>query len=200
MKQETEQPLALDGRTRKSRTSKAGLSGWRKELWDWSKALIIAFTIVLLLRAFVFQLSTVRSISMQPTLYENEWLFINKIVYDFGKPKRGDVVILKDPSVGPDRKDYLVKRVIGEPGDTLEIRNGQLYINGTLIVEPYTDVKIEDGDFAPVTVSDGHYFVMGDNRHRNASKDSRAFKEVPEELIKGRGDFILWPISKWAKL
>jgi signal peptidase I len=197
MRQQAE-PAASGGRKRS--VQRMGLSGWRKELWDWSKALIVAFVIVLLLRAFVFQLSTVKKISMQPTLYENEWLFINKIVLKLGSLDRGDVVILKDPSEGPDRKEYLVKRIVGIPGDTLKIRNGQLYINGVLKIESYTDVKIEDGDFGPVKVDPGSYFVMGDNRHMDASKDSRTFKQVPENLIKGRADLIIWPISRWAKL
>jgi signal peptidase I len=197
MRQQAE-PVASGSRRRS--VQKQGLSGWRKELWDWSKALIVAFVIVLLLRAFVFQLSTVKSYSMQPTLYEHEWLFINKIALEFGSLSRGDVVILKDPDTGPGRKEFLVKRIIGLPGDTLEIRGGQLYINGELKVESYTDVKIEDGDFGPTKVSPGHYFVMGDNRHQSASKDSRTFKEVPVENFKGRADFIIWPVSKWANL
>ncbi|MGG1311689.1 MULTISPECIES: signal peptidase I [Cohnella] len=184
----------------KARASRPARPAWVKEALDWAKALAIALIIVFLLRAFVFQLSTVKSISMQPTLYEKEWLFINKISYEFGHPERGDVVILRDPSEGPDRKPLLVKRIIGMPGDTLEIRGGQLYINGELKVEPYTDSAIEDGDFGPVTVSEGHYFVMGDNRRFGASKDSRTFKEVPESLIIGKAEAILWPITRWARL
>jgi signal peptidase I len=197
MRRQTE---ATESGNRKRSAQKMGLSGWRKELWDWSKALIVAFLLVLLLRAIVFQLSTVKSYSMEPTLREHEWLFINKIVLNIGKLDRGDVVILKDPSEGPDRKQFLVKRIVGIPGDTLEIRDGQLYINGALKVEPYTDVLIEDDDLAALTVAAGHYFVMGDNRHKSASKDSRKFKQVPEELIKGRADLIIWPISRWDKL
>lgn len=197
MRQHTE---SVASGSRKRSTQRSGLSGWRKELWDWSKALIVAFVIVLLLRAFVFQLSTVKSFSMEPTLNENEWLFINKIILDIGSLDRGDVIILKDPSEGEGRKEFLVKRIIGIPGDTLEIRNGQLYLNGELKVEPYTDAAIEDGDYGPLKVDAGHYFVMGDNRHLNASKDSRSFQQVPEDMVKGRADFILWPISRWAKL
>jgi signal peptidase I len=197
MSQQAE-PIASKGR--RSSPQRPRMSGWRKELLDWSIALIVAFIIVIVLRVFVFQLSTVKSISMQPTLYEHEWLFINKATLKFGSLDRGDVVILKDPSEGPDRKQFLVKRIIGIPGDTLEIRTGQLYINGELTVEPYTDAVIEDGDFGPVKVNAGHYFVMGDNRHQYASKDSRKFDQVPEELIKGRADLIVWPISRWAKL
>jgi len=185
---------------KKEKAYKPGLSGWRKELWDWTKALLIAAVIVLLLRAYVFQLSTVKKVSMQPTLRENEWLFVNKIALKLGDPKRGDVVIFEEPSGDGGKKEFLVKRIVGVPGDKLEIRGGELYVNGDLKVEPYTDSKIEDGDLAPTTVSEGHYFVMGDNRHRNASKDSRAFGEISGDLIEGRADFIVWPIIKLKKL
>ncbi|QMV41408.1 signal peptidase I [Cohnella cholangitidis] len=202
MSQPLEPATSSGGGRRRSvqKEKKPILTGWRKELWDWSKALIVAVAIVLLLKAFVFQLSTVKKISMEPTLHENEWLFINKIVLKIGNLDRGDVVILKDPTEGSEGKEYLVKRIVGIPGDTVEIREGELYINGDLKVESYTDVKIEGEDFPLTTVSAGHYFVLGDNRHASASRDSRAFKEVPEELIKGRADLIIWPISRWAKL
>ncbi|MFC5470783.1 signal peptidase I [Cohnella suwonensis] len=198
MKQQSEPIAPSGGRRRASR--RPVFIGWRKELWDWTRALVVAAAIVLLLQAYVFQLSTVKKVSMEPTLHENEWLFVNKISLEFGSVKRGDVVVLKDPSNGPEHKEYLVKRVIGMPGDTLEIRSGELYVNGELTVEPYTDSKIEDGDYGPTTVSAGHYFVMGDNRHERASRDSRAFNEVPESMIKGRADLIIWPISRWTKL
>lgn len=195
-----QKPQKAEKTAKVRKDNKPALSGWRKELWDWTKALVVAVIIVLLLKQYVFQLSTVKKVSMEPTLHENEWLFVNKIALEIGSLERGDVVILKDPSEGTDRKEFLVKRIVGIPGDTLEIRAGELYINGDLKVEPYTDVKIEDGDFGPATVSPGHYFVMGDNRHKSASKDSRAFKEVPENLIQGRADLIVWPISRWTKL
>ncbi|MBB6673284.1 signal peptidase I [Cohnella nanjingensis] len=184
----------------RSRAVKPPRPAWLREVVDWAKAIAIALVIVFLLKTFVFQLSTVKSISMQPTLYEREWLFINKIVYETGHPKRSDVVVLKDPSNDDGKKKFLVKRVIGVPGDTVEARGGQLYLNGELKVEAYTDAAIEDGDFGPVKVSDGHYFVMGDNRHKDASKDSRTFKEVPEKAIIGRAEFILWPITRWTQL
>lgn len=175
-------------------------SVWRRELWEWLRALGIAFTIVILLWAFVFRLSTVKGESMEPTLYEHEWLFVNKVAYELGTPKAGDVVILKDPSEGPDKKKFLVKRIIGVPGDTIEGRGGQLYVNGELRVEPYTDSPIEDGDFGPVKVEDGKYFIMGDNRRLGASKDSRTFGEVPKSLLLGRTEFIMWPIVRWKSL
>ncbi|WEK53655.1 MAG: signal peptidase I [Candidatus Cohnella colombiensis] len=197
----TEQSQTVNHKRRVSeKREKRPMSGWKKELWDWTKALGISLIVVLLLRAYVFQLTTVKNISMQPTLYEGEWLFVNKISYQFTSPNHQDVIILEDPDGVPDHKDFLVKRIVGVPGDTIEIRNHQLYVNGTLTIEPYTEVNIEDSDFGPVTVTQGHYFVMGDNRHLNGSRDSRAFHEISADSIQGRAELILWPISRWAKL
>lgn len=194
-------PSAISGPTAgKRRRFRRQWAEWRSELWGWIRTLAIAIGMVLLLRAHVFQISTVKSISMQPTLYENEWLFINKIVYSFGHPRRGDIVVLRDPEEDADGRRYLVKRVIGEPGDTVEIRNGFLYVNGERLIEPYTDSVIEDGDMSPVRVGEGHYFVMGDNRRFAASRDSRSFREVPEDRIVGRAEFILWPVASWKRL
>ncbi|BBH22695.1 hypothetical protein Back11_40400 [Paenibacillus baekrokdamisoli] len=201
------QPLAKP--VNKEKSSKKGKQGkpqgkkpvWTTELWEWSRTLIIAVIVVLLLHFFVFNLSTVKGQSMQPTLYEKEWLFVNKYTYMFGgSPQISDVIILKDPSNGEDKKEYLVKRVVGIPGDTIEIRQGQLYRNGELVVEPYTDTEIADFDYGPIKLKTDTYFVMGDNRHARASKDSRSFGPVPLDMIRGRADFILWPIIKLKAL
>ena len=97
-------------------------NGWAAELWDWVKTIAIAFVIMVLLNMFVFNLSMVKGESMQPTLVASERLFINKVVYRFSEPSHGDVIVLKDPSDGPDKKEFLVKRVVGVPGDTIEVR------------------------------------------------------------------------------
>lgn len=174
---------------------------WAAELWDWGRTLVIAVTIVLLVHYFVFNLSTVEGHSMEPTLLEKEWLFVNKLSYRFGSPERGDVIILEDPSEnGPEKKKFLVKRIIGIPGDTIEIRDRQLYRNGELIIEAYTDSEIDDMDYGPIKIDADKYYVMGDNRHANGSKDSREFGPVSRELIQGRADFILWPITKMNAL
>ncbi|MFC5649820.1 signal peptidase I [Paenibacillus solisilvae] len=190
----------------KEKPGKAGKQGsnkppWITEVWDWSRTLSIAVIVVLLFHYFVFNLSTVKGQSMEPTLYEKEWLFINKYTYKFGgSPERSDIIILKDPSEGVGKKEYLVKRVVGIPGDTIEIRQGQLYRNGQLVVESYTDTEIEDLDYGPLKLDDDRYFVMGDNRHARASKDSRIFGPVSKDMIRGRADFILWPIIKLNSL
>ncbi len=174
---------------------------WLTELLDWTRTLGIALVLVVLVNLFLFNLSKVEGHSMEPTLVPHEWLFINKIGYRLGDPQRGDVVIVNDPSTdGANSGKYLVKRIIGIPGDTIEIRGGQLYVNGTLQVEAYTDAAIEDEDYGPAVVEKDRYFIMGDNRHAGASKDSRMFGTVPSKLIKGEAEFVLWPITKWNKL
>ncbi|BCG57223.1 signal peptidase I [Paenibacillus sp. URB8-2] len=169
---------------------------WIAEFRDWMIMAIVVFAVMSLLNLFVFNISMVKGHSMQPTLYEGERLFINKITLAFTDPKRGDIVVLHDPSSGPERKEYLVKRVVGIPGDIVEVREHKLYVNGKPVVESYVDAAIEDADFTPVPVGRGFYFVMGDNRHAGASKDSRFIGAIPLEIIVGKAAFIWWPLSK----
>lgn len=175
-------------------------NSWAAELWDWVKTIAIAFVIMVLLNMFVFNLSMVKGESMQPTLVASERLFINKVVYRFSAPSHGDVIVLKDPSDGPDKKEFLVKRVVGVPGDTIEVKDQKLYVNGAAQQEGYTDVPIEDPGFEPIVLEEGRYFVMGDNRHLGKSKDSRMFGSVKESDIVGRAEFIFWPLSEIKKL
>ena len=166
------------------------------ELVDWLKALIAAVVIVWVLNQFVFHLSRVEGHSMDPTLADGEWLFVNKLVYLLRRPQAGDIVILENPLGG--REKYLVKRIIGVPGDKIEIMGGKLYRNGEPVDEPYTDSMIEDGDWGPGVVPEGTFFVMGDNRRRGESNDSRNpyIGWVPHSSIKGKADYILWPFGK----
>ncbi|WP_433945409.1 signal peptidase I [Paenibacillus sp. SN-8-1] len=182
-----------DGRQQATSGSQRGL---RAELWDVIRTIGIAFIILLLLNIYVFNLSVVKGQSMEPTLEESERLFVNKIIYDFRDPKPGDVVVLKDPSIGPDKKEYLVKRIVAAPGDTVEVRGHQLFVNNTALNEPYTDIQIEDADFGPVILKSDEYFVMGDNRHAGRSKDSRYFGNVKKKEIIGRAEFVFWPLTK----
>ncbi|UUZ82980.1 signal peptidase I [Paenibacillus sp. P26] len=183
-----------------SRTGEETETGLLMEVWDWFKSIVIAMIVVILLHQFVFHLSTVKGASMQPTLEEGEWLFINKTVRITGSVHRGDVVVIKEPSGEDGLHPFLVKRVVAVAGDEVSVRSGKLYVNGQEAKEAYTDAPIEDGRFEPYTVAKGHIFVMGDNRHRYASYDSRTFGAVPLTDIEGRAQWIVWPLNKFRSL
>lgn len=157
----------------------------------WGFIFLFALVVAILANQYVISLSVVSGTSMRPTLHNGDRLLVNKWDLLFGKPHRGDVITFEDPE---EKGRYLVKRVVGVPGDTIEVKNGKLYRNGTLADEPYVDVSIEDGDFTPIKVLTGTVFVMGDNRHRYASRDSRYHSVglVPYGLISGKVEIILW--------
>lgn len=175
-------------------------TGFLREVWEWMKSLVIALCVVVLIHQYVFHLSTVKGSSMQPTLEEGEWLFINKIVRYFGSPERGDIIVVKDPESDNSDHPYLVKRVVAVAGDEVHIRQGKLYINGEAVKESYTDSLIEDGRIEPYKVKPGEVFIMGDNRHRYASLDSRSFGAVPLSKVEGRAEWILWPVNRMRPL
>jgi signal peptidase I len=140
----------------------------------------------------VAQAFRVQGTSMLPLLEDSERIVVNKFVYRFHPIERGDVVVFwypKDPSVS------FIKRVIGMPGDTVELRNGALYVNDTRLREGYVRPNYKDDEsYPPVEVKKGYYYVLGD--HRNSSNDSRNWGEVPERYIYGKAFFRFWPLSK----
>lgn len=162
------------------------------EIKDWVISIAIAVVIALFIRHFVVELYLVDGPSMRPTLQNQERLVVNKFIYNLHDPERGDILVFqypKDPS-----RDF-IKRVIAVPGDTIEIRDGHVYVNGELKNEPYI-LSTTRGDYPLATVPEGHIFVMGDNR--NNSEDSR-FADVgmvPFDLIKGKAVLIFWPMDK----
>ncbi|CAB3392618.1 MAG: signal peptidase I [Kyrpidia sp.] len=176
---------APEGKTR-------GTSSWR-ELWEWAVAIAVALLLAYLIRLFVFEIFVVDGESMEPTLHNEERLIVDKLVYDFHPPQYGDVVIFRYP--GDPSQDF-VKRVIGLPGDRIEIRDGVVYRNGQPLSEPYIAAPPR-APYGPVVVPPGHLFVMGDNR--NHSKDSRdpTVGMVPDANVIGRADVIFWPFSQF---
>lgn len=160
-------------------------------------ALIIGVSFVLVfgfVRPVVAAPVYIDSGSMIPTLQIYDRLLINKLSDDFSEPERGDIVLFEDPSGGP---TPLIKRVIGLPGETLEFRSGELYINGELVEEPYVSEQ-EGLSFGPVRIPEGSYFVMGDNRDN--SLDSRVFGPVPEEDLIGEALLRFWPPGRTETL
>jgi signal peptidase I len=168
----------------------------RNEIRIWTRDLLIAIGLALVIIVFLYQPVKVEGTSMAPLLSDQERIFINKFVYRFEPIHRGDVVVFWYPL---DRTKSFIKRVIGLPGETVEIRRGTVYVNGLSISEPYVPPQYEDpGDFGPVRVQMDEYFVMGD--HRISSNDSRVFGSVASRYIYGRAVFAYWPVDHFGSL
>lgn len=154
------------------------------------KVIIISLAIIVPIRYFLVQPFIVKGASMEPNFHDREYLIINEISYRFGDPVRGEVVILKDP-LNP--QVYFIKRVIGLPGEKVEIKNGRVYINDQELAESYIeDFGLEN--FDAITLGDKEYYVMGDNRTN--SFDSRRFGPVSDDAIIGKAWFRGWPFNK----
>jgi signal peptidase I len=171
-------------------------SSLRNEVRVWTRDLLIAIGLALVIIVFLYQPVKVEGTSMAPLLSDQERIFINKFVYRFTSIERGDVVVFWYPL---DRSKSFIKRVIGLPGDTLEMRQGTLYVNGKVVPEPYVPLRYEDfSNFGPITVPQDSYFVMGD--HRISSNDSRVFGAVENKFIYGRAVFAYWPVDHFGSL
>jgi signal peptidase I len=164
---------------------------WRAT-WEFLHDLSVAVLFCFFLITFVAQAFRVQGTSMEPLLEDGERIVVNKLVYRFRPIARGDVVVFwypRDPSVS------FIKRVVGLPGDTVEIRGGRLLVNGRAEAETYLPAAFRDHDDQPAAeVHKGYYFVLGD--HRRSSNDSRAWGEVPERYIYGRAAFRFWPLHR----
>ena len=160
-----------------------------REIMEWIVSIIVAVALVLVIHNYIGQLVRVDGASMQPTLYTDQRVLVTKIPYwNDENIERGDIVITKYPG----SRENFVKRIIALPGDKIAITNGVLYINDTVIDEPYIKEEMYS-DYGETVIPEGCYFVMGDNR--NNSKDSRSSSvgPLPREMIQGRAYAILWP-------
>src|SRR5215469_6409022 len=168
----------------------------RHEVRVWTRDLLIAIGLALVIIIFLYQPVKVEGTSMAPLLSDQERIFINKFVYRFEPIQRGDVVVFWYPL---DRTKSFIKRVIALPGESVEIRQGIVYVDGEEIKEPYVPPQYEDlSDYGPVRVPPNMYFVMGD--HRISSNDSRVFGCVPSRFIYGRAVFAYWPVDHFGSL
>ncbi|MEO8096174.1 MAG: signal peptidase I [Acidobacteriota bacterium] len=160
----------------------------------WFRDLGISVFIALIVILFLYQPVRVEGTSMMPSLVDQERIFINKFSYRFGitDVRHGDTVVFWFP--GDTSKSY-IKRVIGVPGDRIEISRGRVFVNDQLLNEPY--VPAEYGDrvsLDKMTVPQGEYFVLGD--HRSSSNDSRTWGTVPRSYIYGKAVFVYWPLDR----
>jgi signal peptidase I len=174
--------------------------------------IIMAFVLALLIKTFLVQAFFIPSGSMEPTLVPGDRVLVLKVPYYFGDPDRGDIIVFEDPDPSgvpergmvsgffhwmfeglgvqrPDSEDF-IKRVIGTPGDTVWARDGQVYVNGEAVEEPYLTQPTDD--FRKTTVPGGRLFVMGDNRGN--SLDSRfSLGFVPIDKVIGKAEIVIWP-------
>ncbi len=161
-----------------------------REIKGWIISIAAAVIIALALRFFVFEFIRVEGPSMQPTLYSDEYVFMEKVTYWFRHPERGDIVICSFPK----SNQSFVKRVIGEPGDSLKVADGVLYINGVPDHDFFGGAI--DKDMAELIVPENSVMVMGDNR--NQSRDSRdsTVGPIPYNKIIGKAVFVIFPPDK----
>jgi len=172
------------------------LHSLRNEIRVWTRDLLIAIGLALVIIVFLYQPVKVEGTSMAPLLSDQERIFINKFVYRFEPIQRGDVVVFWYPL---DHSKSFIKRVVGLPGESVEIRQGAVYVDGNIVPEPYVPPQYEDlSDFGPVRVPKDSYFVMGD--HRISSNDSRVFGSVASQFIYGRAVFAYWPVDHFGSL
>jgi signal peptidase I len=170
--------------------------GLKKEIFEWVKAIVFALLLALLIRGFIFEPMIVPTGSMIHTIEIDDRILVNKFIYRFQDPKYSDIVVFKYPD---NPKETFVKRLIGMGGDVIEIKEGKLYRNNSLVEEPYLMEKMI-GDFGPYRVPEGHYFMMGDNR--NNSKDSRFWetKYVSRNSVVGKATNRIWPLDRFGSL
>src|SRR5713101_1955099 len=164
----------------------------------WLRDLFLSVVIAIVVILFLYQPVKVEGTSMMPSLLDQERIFINKFVYRFGMADigRGDTVVFWFP--GDPSKSY-IKRVIGVPGDSVEVSDGAVFVNGRVLQERYVPEEYRDHvSMARKVVAPDEYFVLGD--HRSSSNDSRTWGMVPRRYIYGKAVFIYWPLDKMGVL
>ncbi|RJQ27146.1 MAG: signal peptidase I [Peptococcaceae bacterium] len=163
----------------------------RKRLLEMLKSLLIAVVLAILIRMFVMEPFFIPSASMVPNLQVRDRIIVSKVNYLLREPQRGDVIVFPFPK-NPSRN--FVKRLIAVGGETVALRDNHLYINGRVVPENYLPKGITFQDYGPVTVPEGNYFVLGDNR--NNSEDSRYWNFLPADTVIGKAVVIYWPVDR----
>ena len=149
---------------------------------------VVIIIVVLLVKQYVFSTISVDGNSMETTLYNNDFMILDKISVKFNKINRFDIVVIKQP------KERLIKRVIGLPGEVIEYKDNRLYINGKEIKDNYGSNKTDD--FGPIKLNDNQYYVLGDNR--KISADSRYFGPFSKDQILGKANLVLFPFNRFG--
>ncbi len=164
-------------------------ANWKQFVLDLIETLLLAVVLYLGINAISARVR-VDGFSMNPTLQDGEYVLVSKLAYHIGAPQRGDIIVFKFP--GQPTQD-LIKRIIGLPGDVIEIRDRHVYVNGQALTEPY--IAAEPLYMGTWQVPAGNLFVLGDNR--NDSSDSHSWGMLPEENVIGKSILIYWPPPEW---
>lgn len=162
-----------------------------REILEWVMVVVVAVVAALVIRTFIFEPVRVDGGSMLNTLHNNEYMIVTKYQYLFADPERFDIVICHYP----DRAGTnFVKRVVGIPGDTVAMQDGILYINGEAVIEEYIDYKA-NYNMGEITVEEGHYFVLGDNRSSSNDSHVSSVGQLERSQIVGKVRLVAWPFS-----
>jgi signal peptidase I len=173
----------------------SGASFWF-DVQVWLRDIMISVAIAAVVIVFLYQPVKVEGTSMMPWLRDQQRIFVNKFVYRFEQIRRGDIVVFRFP-LDP-TKSY-IKRVVGLPGDEVELIRGELFVNGRQIPEPYIREPYQDpSSYSATQVRADHYYVLGD--HRNTSNDSRTWGTVARDFIVGKAVFAYWPLDQFGVL
>ena len=168
-----------------------------KEALGWIRDIGIALVIAAIILTF-FKPIIIQQESMQPTFYSDDYVIISKQAYTlFGDVERGDVIVFKSDLLdGEGNSKHLIKRIIGIPGDTIEIKNGLVYRNGEKLEEDYVNEKRQSGEMEPIIVEEGKLFVLGDNRRVSQDSRSEEIGQVDQETIVGKVVLRIFPFDK----
>ena len=212
------EPLPFDRKSRRKHVKRGGIVSFLVEL---PVLILVALVVAVLIKTFFVQAFFIPSGSMIPTLEIDDRVMVNKLSYTFGEPDRGDIVVFDSPfaaasddesfissawtavkeSLGIQTAlvpDDLIKRIMALPGETIEIRDNTVFIDGGAVDEPYLSPGVIMQDFGPQTIPEDMVFVMGDNR--GSSHDSRKFGAIPHDSIVGRAFVLLWPFDRFGSL
>ena len=182
-----------------SDAGRSGMSRSTRSAIEWVAVIVGALVVALVVKTFLIQAFYIPSESMVPSLKVGDRVLVNKLSYTTGDIERGDVVVFARPGgPGSDGIEDLIKRVVGLPGETVEGRDGRVYVDGEELPETYLPDGVETSAFPPYEVPEDHVWVMGDNR--GASDDSRRFKAVPTSDVVGRAFVIIWPLTELGTL
>ncbi len=191
---------SIDPASAPAATAPTTASRRRRQIGEWSAILVVALLLAFLFRAYVAQTFYIPSDSMNPNLIVGDRILVSKLSVEFGTIHRGDIVVFRAPSnlvdaCGTTPETYLVKRVIGLPGDHLYSQGNTIYVNGHVLDQSWAHIEpLGSRAITPTVVPQNRYFMLGDNEP--ISCDSRYWGTVPRSAITGKAVFLIWPLSR----